>query len=222
MSSNSILYSTKQNAPTAEYDALDMAYDHFNAMLFEGRLPLVMITLRGGKRVRGYFAPERFSSRTEETNAHELAMNVDHFEGRADKEILSTLVHEMTHVYQHVFGNPSRGGYHNSEWAGIMENVGLIASDTGQPGGKRTGQRVTHYIVDGGPFDKACADLLSSGFALTWQSKKSGGTDKPKAKKDKVKYTCPDCKTNAWGKPRLHLVCGECQLRLCADDDNER
>ena len=38
-----VSYDTKQQAPTAEYDALDLAYDHFNAELFSGRLPLVML-----------------------------------------------------------------------------------------------------------------------------------------------------------------------------------
>jgi hypothetical protein len=33
---------------------------------------------------------------------------------------------------------------------------------------------------------------------------------KPKAKKDKVKYTCPGCAANVWGKPGLVVVCGEC------------
>ena len=145
-------------------------------------------------------------------------MNVDHFEGRTDKEILSTLVHEMTHVYQHVFGKPSRSGYHNSEWSDIMESIGLIASATGAPGGKRTGQRVSHYIAPGGAFDRACDNLLSNGFTLTWQSRKSGDAD-GKPKKDKVKYTCSGCGVNAWGKPGLHLICGECDQRLSSDDD---
>ena len=47
----------------------------------------------------------------------------------------------MTHLEQHHFGQPSRNGYHNKQWAELMKSVGLFPSDTAQPGGKETGQR---------------------------------------------------------------------------------
>lgn len=65
---------TMQTAITqTEYSAFQTAYDFFNAELFSGTLPAVLITLqrRGGSR--GYFAPEKFVSRSEETATHELA-----------------------------------------------------------------------------------------------------------------------------------------------------
>jgi len=57
----------------------------------------------------------------------------------------------MCHLEQHHFGKPS-GAYHNKEWAKMMHAVGLMPSNTGKPGGKQTGQTVSHYIVTGGPF----------------------------------------------------------------------
>jgi hypothetical protein len=36
-----------------------------------------------------------------------------------------------------------------------MERIGLMPSATGAPGGRRTGQRMTHYIIRGGLFDRA-------------------------------------------------------------------
>ena len=53
------------------------------------------------------------------------------------------------------FGKPSRGGYHNKEWAEKMKEVGLIPSNTGLPGGKQTGQRMTHFFTKNGAFQKA-------------------------------------------------------------------
>jgi hypothetical protein len=41
----------------------------------------------------------------------------------------------------------------------MMLAVGLIPSDTGKPGGKQTGQRMTHYIEPEGQFDRACREL---------------------------------------------------------------
>lgn len=33
-------------------------------------------------------------------------------------------------------------------------------------------------------------------------------------KKRKIKYKCPACGTNVWGKPRLNILCGDCQVQL--------
>jgi hypothetical protein len=68
------------------------AYDFFNAELFGGSLPHVLVTLQRHAKARGYFSPERFTGRGKATTtAHELAMNPDGFTGRDDEEILSTL-----------------------------------------------------------------------------------------------------------------------------------
>ena len=33
----------------------------------------------------------------------------------------------------------------------------------------------------------------------------------------KTRYTGPECLTNAWAKPDVHLVCGDCDERMEAD-----
>ena len=83
----------------AEYRAFQDAYDFFNAELFAGSLPHVLVTLQRHANTRGYFAPERFTGRMEKAAAHELAMNPDTFTGRSDEDILSTLAHEMAHAF---------------------------------------------------------------------------------------------------------------------------
>jgi hypothetical protein len=76
----------------------------------------------------------------------------------------------MAHVWQHAHGKPTRNGYHNKEWAAKMDSLGLVPSSTGAPGGKRTGQSVSHYIAAGGPFAVACAELIATGLDVTWRS----------------------------------------------------
>ena len=44
------------------------------------------------------------------------------------------------------------------------------AFTTGEPGGKETGQSVTHYIFPGGAYATAYAKLEGRGFQLHWQS----------------------------------------------------
>jgi predicted SprT family Zn-dependent metalloprotease len=172
----------------------------------------------------GYFANDRFGHRRDqEVSTDELALNPDAFAGRSDKEILSTLVHEMCHLWQHHFGRPSRAGYHNKEWAEKMLEVGLIPSDTGAPGGKQTGQHVTHYIRTGGPFDRAADELFDTSFRLNWQSaafgQQQGGR---RGRISKVKYQCPSCGQNAWAKPGAALMCAECMENMEAEDEDRK
>lgn len=49
-----------------------------------------------------------------------------------------------------------------------MEAIGLMPSETGQPGGKRTGQAMGDYVIAGGLFDQATKRLLASGFVISW------------------------------------------------------
>jgi predicted SprT family Zn-dependent metalloprotease len=103
---------------------------------------------------RGYFANSRFSHRRDDEVIDEIALNPATFLDCTDREIVSTAVHEMVHQWQHMFGKPGRRGYHNREWARKMVEIGLIPSHTGEPGGKQTGQRVSHHIEEGGLFDQ--------------------------------------------------------------------
>ena len=192
-----------------EYVTLQTAYDYFNAELFGGKLPQVLITLQRKKGARGYFSPDRFSGRGFDGKAHELALNPDCFVGRTDREILSTLVHEQAHVWQQELGKPSRSNYHNKEWGIKMKEIGLHPSDTGAEGGKETGQKVSHYILDGGRFAAVYGKWEAQGLKLSWESQGKAIVRTAK-KESKAKYTCPNCEANAWAKPGANLLCGVC------------
>lgn len=150
------------NITSHEYSALERAYQFFNHRLFQGQLPACLLTLNNKHpQARGFFRSEGFEHRHNDRKIDEIALNPETF-NRPDLAILSTLVHEQCHVWQFHFGQPSRSGYHNREWANIMQQRGLMPSDTGLPGGKRTGQRVTHYILAGGMFEAAAQELLAN------------------------------------------------------------
>jgi hypothetical protein len=204
--------------PTLEaYGELQTAYDHYNMALFQGQLPACLITLhRESHRVLGYFSHNRFVRLSDgRTATDEIAMNPMHFAGREITAVLSTLAHEMVHLWQAHHGKPSRKAYHNKQWAGKMRDIGLQPSDTGEPGGKETGQKMGHYTIAGGAFDKATVALLQAGFALSWADAAILDTAaKPKKSGSRVKYTCPDCGANAWGKGGLHLICADCDQAM--------
>ncbi|MCC6749986.1 MAG: SprT-like domain-containing protein [Deltaproteobacteria bacterium] len=196
-------------------------FDYFNRELFANALPAVILNFSRHSRMRGFFAPERW--RGGAGAAHEISLNPDHL-SRAPREWASTLVHEMAHLWQRECGSPSRSGYHNKEWGAKMDELGLTPSDTAEPGGRRTGQRMSHYIVDGGPFDVAFARMPRE-ILLPWASGSAAAAPGPTTKnKLKLKYSCPVCRTNVWGKPGLQLVCladGEVFVTACEAEAGE-
>ncbi len=223
-------------------------YDYFNQALFEGKLPPCLITLQREQRTYGYFSPKRFGNRAGQIT-DEIAINPEYFAVVPIVEVLQTLVHEATHLWQSHFGTPGRGRYHNAEWAEKMESIGLMPSSTGQPGGRRVGDQMADYVIPNGKFARAVDQLLSAErFSITWfdlsPPPTAAGAPYPVAasnfdtglsaqayelpahqgvpieplgpagvavnRSNRIKYTCPVCKVNVWGKPSLRLGCLDC------------
>lgn len=201
---------TARDDPTGtQFGAYCGTYDHFNGLLYGGRLPRCMLNFsRKSRRVLGFFAPERWEHRGERT--HEISLNPDLLY-RPIIDVMSTLVHEMAHLWQQEFGTPSRGGYHNEEWAQHMESIGLMPSHTGKPGGRRTGQQMTHYVIEGGAFQRAF-ERMPDACLLPWQSGYISVYSN--SVRGKVTYLCPGCGLRVWGKPHISISCGCCQLFL--------
>lgn len=215
--------------PTAQYLDLQKAYDIMNGALFQAELPDVMITLATRTRnTLGYYRALGFQSRsTDGEFVGEICLNPASFHQRTDIQILSTLLHEMTHVWQFYFGKPSRAGYHNKEWGKAMKNVGLHPSETGALGGKQTGQSMSHYVIEGGAFAQLVTKLQGQQIRIDWQTPlidvpsappttpaTPPSTRKTPAKGVKTKYTCPTCQINVWGKGGLNLACLTCDKPL--------
>ena len=247
-----------QQTPTQEiYKHLEVAFQHFNDRLFDGRLPVCLLTVQREKNTMGYFSPLRWSNRNG-TNTHEIAVNPLFFAGYPLIEIFQTIVHEQCHLWQFEFGNPSRKTYHNREWAEKMESIGLMPSCTGKPGGKKTGQHMNDYPIEDGLFMKACVSLIESGYFFNWVDRwgvrktsesvsvtieipssdaasnaeiqnvltqpikneflgiESESVTVP-PKMTRMKFTCPKCGINVWGKPSLKVLCIECNQVLIQD-----
>lgn len=201
----------------AIYSELQFAYDFFNVELFNRQLPQCVITLQRDKRSYGFFANDRFR-RKDGLTTDEIALNPDHMSERSDIDVLSTLVHEMCHQWQQHLGEPSRRCYHDREWAKRMREVGLHPSDTGQPGGKQTGQRMSHYIMHPGPFALACERLLAQGFTLSWGSLPRQAQPKEGKSGKRWKFVCPDCGQSVRGKEDTEVMCGKCKKDMEAEE----
>lgn len=221
----------KLPTPTEEqFLALNGAYQYFNQKLFNNQLPGCILNFSRKKNTHGFMAPQRWRRvGEEEYSTHEISLTPLTLY-RPPIDVFSTLVHEQVHLWQWEFGSPSRSGYHNKEWSYKMEKLGLMPSDTGKPEGKRTGQRMTHFIIQNGLYAQAF-NTMPEKFKLPFTSlegdvfnslingTKDGEEDKKTAKfrklrppsRSKTKYSCRSCKANVWGKPELKIICGDCE-----------
>ena len=159
----------KSKPTTQFYEALQNAYDAFNHALFESKLDNSLITLQRRANTFGYMSYNRFiSTGDNQLYTHELALNPEYFGVKPLVEVLQTMVHEMCHLWQMQYGAPSKKTYHNREWAGKMESIGLMPSDTGRIGGKKTGQYMGDYPITGGRFISVSNELHRQGFIVAW------------------------------------------------------
>lgn len=221
--------------PTAEaYGEWQAALDFFNERLFGGELPNVMLTFTRRPRVLGYFCAGAFRDE-DGAIAHEIAMNPVWFAAQGHIGCYQTLAHEMCHLWRHLCGGRNRKGglgapgYHDTVWANRMEAIGLMPSDTGQPGGKRTGYRVSDYVIEAGPFDLACRELLIAGQTITWRDSRgtnlrldpnnptaAPGTNSGTSKSTRTRFVCTCCEMKAYARASARFACLDCDQPMKA------
>jgi hypothetical protein len=218
--------------PTAEaYAFWQGAFSLFNEELFGGALANSLITLSTNRRALGYFCPRAFEDR-DGAKAHQIALNPTWFTASGDLGSLSTFAHEMAHQWREDLGPLNRkggkgaGGYHDRIWADKMQAIGLMPSDTGTPGGKRTGFRVSHYVIEHGAFDRTCTELLGNGIKVNWRDNRALRPDalvlraavSPAAisKNTRTRFVCGCCDLKAWSRASAKISCTDCNTPLIA------
>jgi len=207
--------------PTEEtYKPLTAAYDFLNKELFDSKLPTCLITMQRKGKAKGYFHAESFETRKkQDIKIHEIALNPTYFKDRTDDNIFSTLLHEMVHLWQEENGSAPRINYHNREWSNKMQEFGLMPSNTGQEGGRKTGRSMSHYILQGGKFDALIKKFIENN-AILYQDRPVLKITVSK-KKNKIKYICQKCLLKAWGKANMKLVCGTDNVELVSAEGGE-
>lgn len=197
---------------------LDAAFTFFNRRLFDDELPVCLITIQRSRTAHGYFWGDMVAARAGEGTIDEIMMNGITM-AREPAVVLSTLVHEMTHVWQHHYGKPAKGGYHNKEWAWKMREVGLIPSTTGAEGGAQTGKKVSHYIDPEGHFSIFVEEFLRSS-QIDWHMLAAPVKEK-KRDLSKIKHQCPLCQSKAWAKLGSRIECMDCEEMMVAEGADE-
>lgn len=181
------------------------AFKLLNEHFFNNSLSVPILSMVRKNGAKGYFKANSFLSKKDEEVLSEIALNPEVFV-RDDKEILSTLLHEMCHLWQFQFGEPSGGNYHNKEFHTKMLECGLETYDINT--NKVVGSHITHRIVIDGKFDLFYKKYIKDDiFIIKTEAKVKLISD---TKKNKTTYNCDNCNLKLWGKPGMVIYCGEC------------
>lgn len=120
-------------------------YEHVDAMraeFFDGNLPEVVLSFDvTDKRTLGHYVIRRNGLGVRwniNLNAIHLARPLYH--------VLSTLLHELAHAWQHEHGTPSKPPHHNKEFRARCEAFGIPTDEAGHDLG----------VIHGSPFDAYC------------------------------------------------------------------
>ena len=222
------LVRNEQINPSVEQSTnLIAAFDYLNVNLFDNLLPRPMLIFtRNVLVVGGYFSPQKWFN-TDAIGVDEIAINANSMVEGDEIELFQVLIHEMVHQWQHHFGIPGRGGYHNRQWADKCLEIGLKPVNVNDPDAE-TGDSITTVLITGGKamvtLAKMPEDISIPFYAEVLQDanppqpvpgKNPEPTPTPAPKSGRrTKYTCVMCGTNLWGKSGLSIQCLLCDLKF--------
>lgn len=126
-SSEALNDTLREHEATVDWDHRKIAadcykfFDVFNAEFFDGKLPNCFLQF-DKTRVNnlGHYRP----GRNVVGARHEINLNARYVGGPL-QDVLATLLHEMAHEYQELFGKPGRGAFHNKEFVALCAGLGI-------------------------------------------------------------------------------------------------
>lgn len=226
------------------YEELQSAFEHFNNALFDAELPFCLITLQREKQTYGYFSAERFVNRdggtTDEiamnpayfavcppeeimqTLVHEMAhLWQYHFgkpgrRGYHNKQWAEKM--EAIGLMPSSTGKPGgartgdkvadyiiEGAPFKSACTDLLTQNFRISWADRFPARERLQVATAESKMGVSENLAAWGIQIGKGDELILEHEK---------KQTRAKFTCPDCRASAWGKPSLNLVCGDCGIAL--------
>ena len=140
------------------------AFDYFNEVFADGKLPKVVITIQeaGRKNALGWFGKGFWSDKITGDGVSEINLSAEWL-NRSPEGILETLLHEMAHLKNAVNGvrDCTSGQYHNKHFKRAAEEFGLKVSRSGNKGYAYTqlGEEADKAILDFKPDTKVLSGL---------------------------------------------------------------
>ena len=233
---------------TELYAKIQKVIDELDATFFSGKgkqkIPELVFAVNNQCRacVTAFVSPDALYDKVNNKKLQYMGINPKYL-NRDMSDILATICHELCHIYENAYIHIPRGGYHDRQWAGLMEGCGLTAVFL-----NKSKTAVSTKIAEGGAFEE---------FVKTFKEKhgedyfniveyspivehltkvslgiedddedddddipKADNADKPvkKYNRNKIKYTCSACGAKVWGKAGLHIECTDC---ACSFEEEE-
>lgn len=204
------------------YGELARVYDCLNKDFYEGKLPSAIITLQsqsaGGGHVYGWASKDRWID-IDGNKYYELNISAEYLT-RDIYNLISTLNHEMVHIYcweNDIKDTSNNYRYHNKRFKTEAEKRGLVIEKAPTVGFSVTSPSDTfiEYI------DKLDIGDVFKVSRFDPSTAADSESDKPKKRKKRPFYECPECGTTLRGKPGLKILCGECECAFEYKEFNE-
>lgn len=189
---------------------LHRAFKMFNENLFNNGLPepAILIQSRGNKKLTLGWCSVQKIWKNEITEEEKYEINiVAEALNRGVYPVMTTLLHEMVHLYNLVNGikDTSRGNtYHNMKFKQTAESHGLLIEHADKIGWSVSElQGTTMNLIDSYEFDEAVFSLGRRDFDAEEKPKK-------KKKSSSRKYICPECGTSIRASKDVNICCADC------------
>ena len=198
---------------------LEKMYNTINTDLFNGELPIPIITVQSSKGSWGHSSRSKIWKRKQD-DAYELNISAECI-NECIEEIVDTLIHEAIHLYCREKGikEVSRGGiYHNKEFKKLAEEKLLKCYYNEKIGYNTTpvgNDRLFDYILSKdwseikiGRGEKTIS--LPTGISIinidTGEVKISTSSTR--------KYQCPKCLNSCRATKDINIICGDCNIKM--------
>lgn len=233
---------------TELYSKIQKCIDAIDVAFFSGKgkekIPELVFAINNKCKscVVAYVQPDALYDKKTDTKLQYMGINPDYLD-RSLGDILSTVCHELCHVYEHAYIHIPRGGYHDKQWESLMKECGLEPIYQ-----NKSKTAVHHKIIPDGVFEDFVKkfteengedffNIVSYSQEVMRRTRKELGieegeegdepkpdnADKPvkKYNRNKIKYTCPDCNSHVWGKAGLNIFCNDCSCNYEEEEHEE-
>lgn len=190
-------------------DKIEELFKTFNTKFYDGQLqkPVLTVSPDSTSGAFGWITTwKSWHQEGMEEGFYEINLCAEHL-NRDFKETCATLLHEMVHLWnlQNDVKDTSRGtSYHNKKFKEVGEQRGLIIKKHDKYGWTLTSlnEEATEFINT----------LGEQNFQLhrTKMTKLESGAKKSSSKK----YTCPQCGMIVRATKEVHILCGDCDVKM--------
>ena len=201
---------------------LNKVFQYANIDMFNNELPTPVITIQSSPKSYGHFVADSKAWTIDngdgtKRGAYEINISAGTL-NRPIENIVSTMIHEMVHLYCHINGLhhvSSHRQYHTKVFKAEAEKRGLSISNGGYIGWSVTEptERILDFCIEHQLEDIRINRTEYNMLSFIGGGAKSGGNVPTGTTKkgNSFKWICPCCNATVRStKPTVNILCGDC------------